>query len=69
MTNFYLMIELSSEICRLSNNQRKTKQAVPRSAARWLVQVNLFNRVLGWRKRKCKIARGGLQRSQRGVAK
>jgi len=25
--------------------------------------------VLGWRKRKCKIAREGLQNSQRGVAK
>jgi len=31
--------------------------------------VNLFKRVLGWRKRKCKIAREGLQNSQRGVAK
>ena len=61
MTNFYLMIELSSEICRLSNNQRKTKQAVPRSAARWLVQVNLFNSV--------GMEEEEVQNSQRGVAK
>jgi hypothetical protein len=42
MTKFSLLIDLSSaEIRLLSSNQNKTGQAVPRAAARWLVEVNL----------------------------